>query len=399
MSEKILDIVPPRKTEPEQVESSGDEPFWSLSKIVALGVVVVVAAGVFSFFRFSRAEVKIWPRSEVIKSEKSVTVTQSATSSEQRIPGRMLSVRVKDSQQFEASEVARESRAQGTIRVYNEATEHLNLIEGTRFMSASQRVYRASRRISLPSARREGGEKKPGRADVVVTAVQPGKEYNVENSKFSVPGLSGSYLYHKIYAETVEPIDGGFKGKAYQVTEQGVEQAKQSLTEQLKEKGKTELERKDYNIIPETFVQNTTGTFVSAQPGMNTDKFTVQQTVVTEAFAFKRQALNQLVEKLAKAELESGEVYRPSLNVDYEIQDVYPEQKRALIKVDFSAKVYSPVDKSELKSEIQGMSLPGLRSWLNQKEGVEKSEVTTWPSWRRSVPSDRNRIRIKVLIE
>lgn len=399
MPDKILDIIPPRKASRKKPEAE-DEPFWSVGKVILLAVIVVIGASVFSYLNFAEAEVEIWPRTEKVEANQLVTVEQTATSvSESVIPGEMISNQVKDSEQFDASRIDKEQKAQGKIRVYNESNQRLNFLSGTRFMSASQNVYFAEGRVPIPPAQWSGGEKQPGHVDITVTAAEAGEDYNVKEAKFSVPGLSGGALYHKIYAKTITEIKGGFEGKANYVTEQDVQEAKQTLRDQLKERGKNELEKKDYNIIPGTFVQSATDTFVSAQPGMKTDKFTVQEKVDTQAFAFKQQDLKELVGKLGRKELEGGEIDDSSLNIDYEVSEVYPDQGRALINVDYSATVYSPVEKEKLKKEIQGMPLPDLYSWLDQKEEVAESKITTWPNWMRSLPSDQNRINVEVLIE
>lgn len=397
MSDKILDIIPPRETTHTRSEPE-KEKFWSVGKIVLLAVAVVFGVGLFSYFNFAKAEIKIRPRFEKMESERLVTVKEAATEiSEDTIPGEIISVQVKGSEQFGASEIDKEQKARGEIRLYNNATRNITLRRRTRFMSASQQVYLADNRVTIPAAQWRGGEKQPGHVDITVTAAEPGKDYNAEDTKFSVPGLNGTRLYHQIYAETVSKIEGGFKGKTYQVTEEGVEKAKESLKNKLAEKSKNQLKEKNYNIIPGTFVQNVTDTFVSAQPGMRTDKFTVQRKVKTEAFAFKESSLRTLVEKLAQKKIEDGEIDDSSLSVDYEIRETYPDQNRALINVKYSAKVYSPVDEKELKREIQGMSLMNLYSWLDRKKSIAEMEVTTWPQWLSSLPSDQDRVDIKVL--
>lgn len=394
-----MDIIPPRKAKRKNPEPESEE-FWSLSRVILLSVAIVMGIAIFSYFNFAKAEVKIWPRTEEVKSDQLVTVKETATAvSKGTIPGKMISSRVEGSQQFEASKVDKKQKAQGKVRIYNEASRNITLVKGSQLISASQKLYLLDSRTTLPAAQWSGGEKQPGHADVTVTAAEAGKDHNVKETKFSFPGLNGTALYHQIYAATITEIRGGLDGESYQVTEQGVNEAKEEVRNELKKQGKKRLEEKDYNIVPGTLGQSVAESFVSAQPGMTTDKFTVQEKINTKAFAFEQESLKRLVEKAAQEQLEGGKIDNSSLTIKYEVSEVYPDQGRALMNVEFSAKVYSPVDEKELKREIQGMSLSDLYSWLGQKRSVARTEITTWPYWLRSLPSDRDRINIKVLIE
>ncbi|MEF8847232.1 MAG: hypothetical protein V5A57_02295 [Candidatus Paceibacterota bacterium] len=400
MTDKILDIVPPQKADRPQRNTQKKGEFWTLKRIILLSVIVVLFAAVFSYLNFAKAEVKIWPKTELVDSKELVTVEESADKvTEDTIPGKFVFSQVKDSQQFNSSKITSNQKARGKIRVYNDSNQQVTLIPNTGFMSASQKVYKSPERITIPAAKYRGGEKVSGHVDVEVVAAEVGEEYNVKETKFSVPGLNGSTLYHQVYAETITDINGGFEGKDYKVTEQDVKEARKKIEERLKKEGKEKLKGKDYIIFPETITQNATETFISAQPGMKTDKFTIQEKVKTKAFAFKREDLKQLVEKLARKKMEGGKIYEPSLKLDYEASEVYPEKGRVLINVNFSAKVYSPVEEKEVKAKIRGMSLASLNSWFNNKNQIAKTEINTWPYWMRSLPSSSEKVEVKVLID
>lgn len=399
MSDKILDIIPPEKVDHPQSEPE-KEVFWTLKKVIFLGIIVVLFAGIFSYLNFAKAEVKIWPKTKEVQDSKIITVKQSAEKvSEDAIPGKMIFSQVKDSQQFNSSKIASNQKATGKIRIYNDATQQITLIPNTSFMSASQKVYMIPESVTIPSARYSGGEKKSGHVDVKVVAAEVGEKYNVKETKFSVPGLDGSALYHQIYAETITDIKGGFEGKDYKVTEQDVKEARKTIKTRLKEESEKKLKEKDYNIFPSTITQNATETFISAQPGMRTDKFTIQEKVKTKAYAFRQEDLKKLVRRVAKKEMKQGKVHEPSLKIDYKASEVYPEKGRALINVDYSAKVYSPVEKKEVKRRIKDMSLASLNSWFNDESQIANTEVKTWPYWMGSLPSNSNKVTVKVLIE
>lgn len=399
MSDKILDIIPPEKVDRPQAESE-KESFWTLKKIIFLGVIVVLFVGIFSYLNFAKAEVKIWPKTKEVQGSKIITVKQSAEKvSEDTIPGKMIFSQVKDSQQFDSSKITSNQKATGKIRIYNDATQQITLVPNTSFMSASQNVYMISKSVTIPAARYSGGEKNPGHIDVKVVAAEAGEKYNVKKTKFSVPGLDGSALYHQIYAETITDIKGGFKGKDYKVTEQDVEEARKIIKKRLKKEGEKKLKDKDYNIFPSTIVQNATETFISAQPGMRTDKFTIQEKVKTKAYAFRQEDLKELVKELVRKEMKQGKVYEPSLEIDYEASEVYPEKGRVLINVNYSAKVYSQVEEKEVKRKIKGMSLASLDSWFSDKGQVANTEIKTWPYWMRSLPSNSDKVEVKIIID
>jgi len=399
---KILDIIPPDKADQEKIErsSSPKNNFWNLKRVVILAITVVVVAAVFSYFNFANAEIEIHPRTAELSSEQTIKVQKNATTvSKSVIPGKIITNQVENTQQFTATKVDKEQKAQGKIKIYNEATERVTLIKGSQFMSASQQVYLLDERTPVPAAHWSGGEKKPGQVEATVTAAEAGSDYNIKKTKFSIPGLSGSALYHKMYAETASAINGGLKGKTYQVTEQDVKKAKEKVRTELKKQGKEGLTKEGYNIITETVVQNATDTFVSAEPGMATDKFTVQEKVITRALAFKQEDLKRLIDKKAAEKLTGGKVNESSLNLNYEVEEAQLDKGEALINIEFSGKVYSPVGEKSLRQEVRGRGLSDLYSLLESKKEVAEFKVRTRPFWMRSLPSDRERVKINVKID
>lgn len=397
MTKKIFDIIPPGKKNKNK-SSVKNGKNYSLSKIVLLGIVVVGLVGTFCYFQFSRAQIKVWPDTKQVEMEKVITVSREATTSDlakRIIPGEIVSTKVESSGQFTATEISEEKKAKGTIRVFNKSNQPVTLVKNTQLISPSEHVYRANSRIPMPA--QQGGQ--PGHADVEVRAVDTGNEYNVNSTEFSVLKLRGSPLYTKIYAKTISPIKGGMKGKKYKVTEQDLQRAQANLTEQLKKQGRQKIKNKKYNIIPDSITHVATGSFSSAQAGMNTEHFTVQKTIVTEALAFKQDELKQIVKQLIGQQLDHKEVYNPSLNTNFKIEQLDLEQGRVLIRVDFSAKMYAPVNEDRLKQELKGKNLSQVNSWFGQQQEVTRTQINTWPYWMNSIPSDVKRIETKVIID
>lgn len=391
MAKKIFDIIPPQKIQRKPRAVPEQEADFPLGKFLIVGLIIIGLAAVFFYFKFAEAEIVIRPETETVKREQVVTVDKNATTSnvsEGVIPGKRVSREDKISQQFSASEKIEERKAQGTLRVYNESGQPVTLVANTRFMSASQKVYRANNRMRVPVG---------GSTEVGVTAIEPGQEYNVKESKFSIPGLNGTALYTKMYAENATEISGGFKGKTYRVTENGLKRAESELIGRLKENGKSKLQS-NYTVIPESFSYEVTDSFPSAQPGMKTENFTYQVAMKTEALTFKKQDLRQLVKEIIRNESENREIYDPSLSMNYEVDELKSEGNKALIKVKFSAKVYSPVNTEEIKTQLRGKSPAEARSEL-EREIKGKVKIKSRPYWIGSLPSNPDKINLKLIVE
>jgi hypothetical protein len=127
--------------------------------------------------------------------------------------------------------------ATGKVFVYNtKSTSPQRLITNTRFESPDGLIYRIKESIEVPGASKDaGGNLVPGKVVAEVYADGTGEQYNIQPTRFTVPGLKGSDQYDSVYAESTSPFTGGFEGEKYIIDDAELQTAKQELHIQLRD--------------------------------------------------------------------------------------------------------------------------------------------------------------------
>src|SRR4030043_705672 len=253
MSKKVIDIFPPSKTElKKEIEMEKEEekepelkpkkksrvslgsfaqkaPMSSFKKGLIFSLFFLVLLGIFCYVVLSKAEINVWPETETLNLEEKASIDKNASvidSILKIIPAETFQKEKTVVQTIPASgQVLKEEKAQGTIRVYNAySTSPQVLITTTRFVSSDGKVFRTPVKVTIPGATNEGGKFVPGQIDIKVVADQPGKEYNIAPTKFSIPGFAGTEKYTKFYGESFETMTGGFQEEVAKVTEKDLSQ-------------------------------------------------------------------------------------------------------------------------------------------------------------------------------
>ena len=110
------------------------------------------------------------------------------------IQGEVLEAEKEVSQNFTAhGKKLKSTKAHGTMRIYNNySTAAQTLVATTRFISNEGKLFRTKERVVIPGGYYEGGKLAAGFIDIEVIADQPGEDYNIDPSTFSIPGFVGT---------------------------------------------------------------------------------------------------------------------------------------------------------------------------------------------------------------
>ncbi|MDP1538634.1 MAG: hypothetical protein Q8M00_01240, partial [bacterium] len=219
MNKKVIDILSPQKPSSTMLnegekeiktekEFSSDHPAQArtpfFKKGLIFSLVFLILLGVFCYFALSKAEIELWPETEISKLETKLTIDKEVK--EPNILGKIIPAQVFQKEKtlvelFQSSgKILKEEKAEGTIRVYNTySISPQVLIATTRFVSADGKLFRTPVMVTIPGGRYEGGKFIPGEIDIKIIADQPGSEYNIGLSVFAIPGFAGTDRYTKFY--------------------------------------------------------------------------------------------------------------------------------------------------------------------------------------------------------
>ena len=296
-----------------------------------------------------------------------------------------------------------ETKASGTIIIYNTSTKKQRLRATTRFETPDGKIYQVQDLITIPGKSMIGGVEKLGSLEVRVYAEHPGEEFNIGLSDFTLPGLKGTSLSSSVYARSKTEMSGGFVGVEKVVKNEDKTRVKAQLEAALKEELISEAKAQ----VPEDFIllpslSSVTFEDLPQTDSLSKDSVTVNMRANLFGVMFKRSDLSNRL-ALDKITLASGElvdiVELDSLK--FAFAGTLPTDLLILDEVKFSvtggAVALWYTDEVALKADLIGKHKRDIPSVLNNYPTVLSATATIRPFWKSSFPEDGERIFIKKL--
>ncbi len=419
MNKKIFDILPPKETPatfPKVVEKEkpkAQAPKLSFQregskgkKWVILVSIVIIFIGISCYFTLSKADIEIWPEAESQTFETKLTIDESVSQPDfltEVIPGEIFETEQEISQEFPSSGKVLK-KAEGKIRLYNNyTTKSETWLKGTRFVSAEGKLFKSKSKIFVPGAKLERGKLVPSYTDVEVIASEPGADYNIGPSTFSIYVYRGTSKYTKYWGESSKAMVGG--GEASQVTQDDLDQAKKVLTEKITKECQAFLKNEtpsEFKLLEDALKTEIIEDSSSAKVGNELETFSFQIKTKSKTLAFKEEDVKNFAKDLILSQISKDkDLYQKSLEINYSLQsiDLDSNQGEMVLNLKLSAKIYSHIALETLKEMLKGKSLGETRIVLNNQPQITKVQVRFWPFWVRKVPENPDKIKIKLNLD
>jgi len=413
MAKKILDILPPKKLKKEKPEKEPfllfKKPEFKIKKGLIFIPLVLILIGIFCYFTLSRAEIEIWPETEIKTFKTRLTVDKRIENINflaNLIPGIIFEEEKTFSQEFPArGKKLLERKAEGVIRVFNDSQTNQTLVSQTRFQPPLEKFrltlekneypwFRSTERIVIPAKSYK---------DVKVVAEAPGEKYNIEPSTFSIPGLAGTPQYTFVYGKSFEPMKGGLKKEVSEVTPEDLKEAEKILREKALKETKDALKGKipaDFIFLEEALKTEILEIFSLARAGAELEKFTFQLKALALTLAFKKGDLENFSKEFIATKIGADKkIDQKSLKIEYLPEIINLEAGKIILSLNLEAKIYSDIDEISLKRGLLGKSLAETQFFLQNQPKVNRSEVKLWPFWVRKVPQEMEKIKIKLNLD
>lgn len=304
----------------------------------------------------------------------------------------------------------RQLRATGEAEVSEQATGELiisntratseRLIKNTRFESPEGLIFRITESVVVPAA--NGDE--PGTVRARVFADEPGDQYNIGPTTFTVPGYrEGGYdeLYAAVTAESTGPMQGGFEGVTYTVDEAELASARESLHEELRGalRERVATERPAGFVVFDNSITFTYESLPSAESGE--DLVTISEKALLHAPLFAEQEFASYV----AAATVPGYANEPvrmdgaeNLTFAYTATSTANSDLRTLDSFEFELtgkpRIVWTFDEEALKNDLAGAAKTALPTVLGSYPAIERAEAVIRPVWKRSFPDSPDSITI-----
>ncbi|MBI2098332.1 MAG: hypothetical protein HYT49_01555 [Candidatus Wildermuthbacteria bacterium] len=420
MKKRVIDIYPPHsrsETLQEEERFSGamrevsETKGRHASRTAALLVFVLllfVLSVPFVHFFFARATVQVWPQITKLRSTEYIVaqVGYDTLNLERKIiRARVFEEEAAQTMLFPASgKKFKAESARGIIRVYNEnSTQPQALVANTRFISEDGKIFHLESAASIPGGQMDGRKLVPGFLDVTVVAAEPGEDYNIGPSKFSLPGLVGSPLYTKIHGESLRPMTGGAQREVAVVQEEDIASARGQLVESLKAQATKSLLAKvppQFQVLSDSLVTTVVEDNSLVKPEAELEQFNYTAKVRVSMHAFHKDDADVLAKYLLATHLAASQaIDEKTLRIDYQMSGAAAGAGVVPITVQIAADQYEKVDTTAIARHIGGVSTSQLRQLMKEYPFLAKAQFSLWPFWVARVPQDIEKVHLEVLLE
>lgn len=402
---KIREVQRVAKVEKEK---SGIIWFFPFSRIVfALSALIIIAVIAFVVLTLnSKLTITLTFTQDVITIEDEIKVDVNEVEiniEDKVIPGKFFEVEKEKWEMFASTGSVEENiKAQGTIKVYNSHNppRPVALVKNTRFLSSGGgKIFRAIEKIYLPSATIQGGKVIPSVTEIQVIAENVGSDYNIEPSKFSVPGLAGTAIYYTVFAESEEKIYGGAENTVTKITDDDLENAKIEIANIIKSSALTALKRKipsGFMLDDSAIIEENIETTCFKTADTITPDFNCYGKINLKSIAIETESLKSIALGFLLAVKPSLKELRPeSLEISFDVKGESIRAGKMVIGIIASVKSFEQLNKDVLFYQVYGKKADNIRGViLDNFFQIERVELKFWPFWVKRAPKDVDRIKI-----
>lgn len=415
------DISETKKTFKEETKSSAYEFYYPKElpgkkngflknnrRNFIFGSIVVLLVLIFFGFMmtvFSSATITVIPKSKNVDVALTVLASKATTSSDYvRFEILKMSKSGTESVPATGQEFV-ELKASGKIVIYNNfSTEPQRLITRTRFETPEGLIFRIPESVIVPGKKIVNGVSTPGSIEVEVFADEPGEKYNIDNKDFKIPGFKNDPARYKdFYARSVTPMSGGFVGNRKTVVESDRKAAFDKINSELRITLEKDLKTK----IPEDLVFLKEAVIFENKELSETESSSnvvIGSEVTAYAILLNKEDLSRLIAKNYLNGLADWTGLQPFIK-DFSNLKISTKPSKIdnltdfNLKIDGQTSVFAQVNKDVLIGSLVGINRSQVPKIISQNPAILSLKVTLRPIWKRSFPTDLNKIDLKIEYE
>jgi hypothetical protein len=381
---------------------------FSLKKLISLIALLGIVSISFVYAFNVKLSIKLTPVKEDFLIEEKALIEKSAQASDIenfKLSSKSIEVETIKSELYQSTgNKISETKATGIIRVYNNYSETPQaLVITTRFLSSDGKLFRTTKKVSIPGAEYINGKLTPNYAEVTVEAAEAGEEYNIEPSTFSIPGFAGTSKYTGFYGKSLNKMTGGSRKAIKFVSKTDISKAKDNLEKLVFEEGLKDLQAQvpdGYEIIKGSLEQEIIKDLPNANEGLEADNFSLKLKAKSKALVVSKEELNDLGKRLAISRLSQDKEINPSsLAVNYGISDFDLDKEKIEINLEIKGESYGKINTENLFEQIKAQKISSLQEILNEKNNFTGIKFEKSPFWLSRVPLDKGKVKIEINLD
>lgn len=367
--------------------------------------VVLIAGTVSAYFFLPVVKIEIWLKTDSLNIKQEVGInkeTKIVDALNHALPGRIITEEQTLSKEFKATgKIIKEEKAEGIIRIFNDySTASQPLVAATRFVSDEGKLFRLVEKVVVPGQSTEKGKLVSGFVDVLVRADAAGPDYNIGASTFSIPGFAGTPRYTFFYAKSSSAMAGGFKGESLAVSSEDLENAKKSLTAEVKEKINNVFENRALPGLVLAKEKNPTiitDDSSSVKPGQITETFSYEVKAKGRAVLLSEEDLKEIAKTYFTNELIEGQKFlAESIKINSLVEEIDEALGTAKLALEISGKTYQDLEAGFVKEQLKGRLVQEVEKSFQELSQISQAKIKIIPSFFKNLPQDIRKIEIKI---
>lgn len=374
-------------------------PHVRLKIALAMFAATAIAGCLFAWIVLPKAEITMTPKKETISEPFEVVATTKTSQIDierSNIPAKQLEIVDEQTKEFVATgTIMKKTNATGTLTIMNSYdSSPQTLVAGTRFAISDGKTFRTDHEVTVPGFTREGGEDKPGSVSVTVTSAEPGVEYNIPPSRFSIPGFQGTPKESTIWGESSTPMAGGEEKEVRIVSETDLRNAEIELEQLISESLASKLdESSEGYVLADDGVHGSKTVRTSKRAQEEAEKFQMTMSVKKEALVYREDDLANLTKERLKTLIHEGYgETREKLSVNLEESEYMPERGEILLKGTLRGTFTTAIDMNSLREQLRGLRRDEAEKLLQEQASIASFTINLWPFWVHSIPNNSERI-------
>ena len=361
---------------------------------VSFAVLTLILVAAVLYFNFSSLTIVIIPAQEKVSDSSAVEIINQAVAVAPpagQIYGAVKQVPVELTREFSASgqDVLGEE-VTGKVTIINNYIKNQPLVATTRLLSGGNKLFRLKDTVNVPAG---------SRLEAEIYADEAKPELAIGPSKFTIPGLWAG-LQDKIYAESKAPLKFNQKIK-YSIKQSDIDNAVKALKNDLLANAKNQVKEayQDYAQALFAVDNNSVTQEVSGKVGEEKETFSLKMKIMVTVVAFNDEEIfGQARAKLAAILADDKEIVEFSKSdISYALENFNLSQGAATVNVSATAKT-TLKDGAKIikKSNLAGLEVEQLKTYLNSLPEVAGYEIKFFPSFIKKAPSLADRIKIEI---
>lgn len=393
-----------KKIEPREIPGKSKTPktpvasrsrylLWAVAAFSAAILLIALS------FLLEKAEILVYPKTQKVALNENLSA--SKTPGENGLLFDLVVISGEESKILAATEEKEISqKATGTVVIFNGYSfQSQRLDTDTRLSGSNGKLYKTKKQIIVPGMKTGGT---PGSVEVEIYAAEAGAEYNSGPLDFQIVGFKGSPKYDKfkVRSKTGTEITGGFSG----TTLVAGDATKQAAIAELKDALRAELLKKATDQLPEGFILwKEAATFIPDKIDFPLGEKELKMTIHGTLYGLlldKQQLAKKIAEKKVEKYDESDIYISDIHNLIFTLSNPggisFENMETISFNLSGSAQVVWKPDTEEFTATILGRSKKDFASILSQYENIDRAELSLSPVWKRSIPENSKKVKVKV---